>query len=148
MNGSELVDDYLVSPSPVYTGSGTSTLDFTITLGNDVHVDRLRIQVWNDDQTELLDEQFETVDYHFVSTLVEITEISPSNITTLLMGEKITVKFKFKTVVTDGIRIFVRPVTAGALSPSTCGRSISQLHNADWYKYGGLYYQSIGSCAR
>ena len=117
MNGSELVDDYSASPSTLYTGSGTSTVDFTITLGNDVHVDRLRIQVWNDDQTELLDEQFETVDYHFVSTVVEITEISPSNTTTLLMGEKVTVKFKFKTVVTDGIRIFVRPVTAGALSP-------------------------------
>jgi len=118
MNGSELSDDYSASPSTLYTGSGTGAADFTITLGNDVHVDRLRLQVWNDDQTELLDEQFETVDYHFVSTLVEITEISPSNTTTLLMGEKITAKFEFKTVVTDGIRIFVRPVTAGALSPN------------------------------
>ena len=118
MNGSELVDDYSASPSTLYTGSGTGTADFTITLGNDVHVDRLRIQVWNDDETELLDEQFETVDYHFVSTLVEITEISPSNITTLLMGEKITVNFKFKTVVTSGLHILVRPITAGALSPN------------------------------
>ncbi len=118
MTGSELSENYSASPSGLYTGSGSSSSDFTITLGNDVHVDRLRIQVWNDDQTELLDEHFSTVDYHFVSTVVEITEITPSTPKTLLMGEKINVKFEYKTIVTGGIRIFARPITEGALSPN------------------------------
>jgi len=56
---------YAASPAPISpTGSGTGDQFFTITSGN-VTVDRIRIQMWNANQTVLLFEAFLPVNYEF-----------------------------------------------------------------------------------
>lgn len=65
MSGGSLAPDYSAHGSPVYVASsGTGSGHFTITTG-DVHVDQVRLQMWNDTQTDLLFEKFIDVDYTF-----------------------------------------------------------------------------------
>ena len=62
-NGS-LTNGYSASGSPLYTGSGTGTGNFTIGSG-EVTVDEIRFQILNADQSELLQEFWIPVQYHF-----------------------------------------------------------------------------------
>lgn len=63
--GSSLAPEYAASPAGISpTGSGTGTQRFTISTGN-VSVDRIRFQMWDKGQTELLFEAFIPVSYEF-----------------------------------------------------------------------------------
>lgn len=63
--GNSPAPNYAASPSGISpTGSGTGSQFFTITTGN-VTVDRVRIQMWNSNQTQLLFEAFLPVHYEF-----------------------------------------------------------------------------------
>jgi hypothetical protein len=63
--GNALAPNYAASGSPLYpTGAGTGTGTFTIKTGT-VTVDRVRIQMWNANQTTLLFEAFLPVHFQF-----------------------------------------------------------------------------------
>ena len=64
-SGAALSPNYAAHPSPLYTdANGAGTGFFTIDAGQ-VHVDRVRFQMWTADQSELLTELFVNVDYDF-----------------------------------------------------------------------------------
>lgn len=55
--GGQLSPGYAACGSPVYSGSGTASCAFSLTSGPTM-VDKIRIQMWNTDQTSLLYEAF------------------------------------------------------------------------------------------
>lgn len=67
MVGASLAPNYAASGAGISpTGSGTGTQTFTIKSGS-VTVNRIRIQMWNANQTQLLFEAFLPVHYEFVA---------------------------------------------------------------------------------
>ena len=53
-----------------------------------------------------------------VAQTISITEISPGLQTNLALGSQVTISFDYEMNNSDGVRIFVRPVTSGNLTPN------------------------------
>src|SRR6056297_3694302 len=53
-----------------------------------------------------------------VAQTISITEISPDLQTNLALGSQVTISFDYEMNNSDGVRIFVRPVTSGNLTPN------------------------------
>ncbi|MDZ7757701.1 hypothetical protein [Rhodohalobacter sp.] len=53
-----------------------------------------------------------------VAQSISITEISPGFQANLALGRQVSLSFDYETMNSDGIRIFVRPVTSGSLTPN------------------------------
>lgn len=107
------------NPSPVYPmGSGTGT-GFITVLSGDVVVDQIRIQMWNQAQTELLFETFLPVYYYYTDDDHAVTHISlfPDTPDVLSFDQDVNLEFNYITREPDGVRIFARPFTNGALTP-------------------------------
>ncbi len=113
-NGS-LTPGYSASGSGIYTGTGSTSSNFTISSGKNVHVDALRVQVLNPDQSVLLDEFFIPVNLYF--STVKITDIVPQTGNFPYNGENRMVNYNYSTTEAGGVRIFPRPWTNGALTP-------------------------------
>jgi hypothetical protein len=71
LTGTILTPNYAASGSPVYTGNGNATATFTIKSG-ETEIDKLRIQVFNSSQSELLFEFNFPVSYQFTAVVKEL----------------------------------------------------------------------------
>ncbi len=109
--------NYGASGSPIFNGEGNSDAGFTINAGEITHIDQLRIQVFNHDQSELLLEKFVDADITYKGTTVKITDLVP-NTNELDFGDKVEITFEYDVVELEGARIFIRPFTDGELSPN------------------------------
>jgi hypothetical protein len=115
-----LTPNYAASGSPLYaTGSGTGSGFFTITSGP-VTVEQIRFQMWNATQTRLIFQGFVPVHYQFGTLVHDIYGItlSPMTPNSLANGQDVTVNFNYQTGLAGGVRIFARPLTAGAPTPN------------------------------
>lgn len=116
-NGS-LTNSYAASGSPLYTGSGMGTANFTISSG-EITVDEIRFQILNADQSELLKEFWIPVQYHFGDVGVhDFTFSEDQNLGSFLIGEQVDINFEYDaSSIGEGVRIFIRPFTDGGLTP-------------------------------
>lgn len=115
-NGS-LTPGYAASGSPLHTGSGTATSSFTITSG-DVTVDEVRIEVFKSDNSTLLRRMWVPVRFHFGQVGVhDFTYSHAPELTSLLLGESFSTNFRYSISHPGGVRIFIRPMTNGNLTP-------------------------------
>lgn len=116
-NGS-LTSAYAASGSPLFTGSGMGTANFTITSG-EVTVDEIRFQILNADQSELLKEFWIPVQYHFGDVGVhDFTFSTDQSLGSFLIGEQVDIGFEYDaSSIGEGVRIFIRPFTDGSLTP-------------------------------
>ena len=113
-----------VNPSPVYpAGSGSGTGFFTIHYVGST-VDEIRFQMMNADMSAVLLEFSIPVEYDFhgpnVITNIQMTPPSPAS---LALSEHVDITFDYITNEADGVRIFARPFTGGALTPGYGGHS-------------------------
>ena len=113
----ERTSGYAASGSGAYTGNGSSSAFFTISSGTDVIVDAVRITITNADQTSTLLEYFVPVEYHFSTAKVNNVVPTASG-PWLANGDQINIAFDYATSVSSGVRIFIRPMTNGELTPS------------------------------
>lgn len=114
------------SPTPGYgahgsqihpTGDGTGNGYFTLT-DNGYHVDQIRFQMWDANQSNLLYEYFVDVDYEYIAHRVELDRIGSDSPATLVVGEIVKFEFDYKTNEPSGVRIFGRPFTGGNPTPN------------------------------
>ena len=116
-SSSSLTPNYSAHASPNYpAGTGTGTGDFSITSG-DVIVDHLRFQLLNSDQNKVLLEFFIPVEYHFSSHVIDNINITPNSPASFVVGQNVDITFNYTTNHPGGVRIFARPITAGATTP-------------------------------
>jgi hypothetical protein len=110
-------------PSPVYpvsaTGKGSGW--FTIGSGNAV-VDEIRITMVTPDQTLLLFEAYIPVHYQFSNSpnLVSWISLNPENPNVMRLDQWVNMNFVYSTN-QNQVRIFARPFSSGALTPSYGG---------------------------
>lgn len=105
--------------SPIYApGGGAGTAKFRITAGTDVHIDQLRIRMYNEDQSTLLLETYVNVDYGVNTNSVTITGLDPATPAHLALHQTVTVNINYNALDAGGIYIFIRPFTNGSLTPS------------------------------
>jgi len=118
--GTSLTPNYAACGSPLYAvGSGTGSCTITIT-GGATTVNSLRFQIWNDSQSTLLFETFIPVNYQFKgnASLVRSLALAPATPNIMLFGQKVTVRFAYRTNQAGGVRIFARPMTGTSLTPN------------------------------
>lgn len=128
-----LSPNYAGNPSGIYpTGSGQASGFFTITSG-EVVVDQVRIQIYNANQSSLLFEAFLPVHYYFTPADHAVYGITwgPDTPNVLPLDQDATQRFSYITREPNGVRIFVRPFTNGALTPSYAA------HGSPVYPTGG-----------
>jgi hypothetical protein len=119
-SGTTISPNYAACPSPLYpVGTGTGSCTFTITSGATT-VTRIRFQMWNDSQTQLLFQTFIPVNYQFKGgpNLVRTMALAPATPNIEWFGQNITVRFAYRTNEPGGVRIFARPFTGSALTPN------------------------------
>jgi hypothetical protein len=114
--------NYAAHGSPIYPTSATGKGDgwFTISTGT-VVVDQIHIEMYNADQTTLLFEAFIPVYYLFSDSAYIVTNVSLSPDTPDVLGFNQNVNLSFNYLTTrlvDGVRIWARPFTNGALTPN------------------------------
>ncbi|MBB4079358.1 hypothetical protein GGR28_001978 [Lewinella aquimaris] len=117
-SGGSLSPSYAASGSPLYLGDGSGTAEFTISAG-EVAVDELRFHITNADQSITLREFYVPVDFTFGEN--GVNGFSPSHdraFATFLHDEEVSIDFDYSIARPDGVRIFIRPVTGGALTPN------------------------------
>ena len=108
---------YAAHGSPLHaTGEGSSNGYFTIQ-ENSQHVDQIRFQMWDADQSNLLYEFFVDVDYQYLANIVVLDNLEPGTNSTLVEGERVNFDFHYKTNEPGGVRIFGRPFTNGSPTP-------------------------------
>jgi hypothetical protein len=111
--------NYSGGGSPLYAlGSGTGTRTFRITAGTNVHIDQLRIRMYNEDQSELLLETYLAVDYTVNTNSVTVTNLNPASPGNLLLHQNLTISINYNTLDAGGVYIYIRPFTNGSLTPS------------------------------
>ena len=122
--------------SPGYGAHGSPVLTEAIDSGagwftfgeQNTKVDQVRVQMWNHDSTELLDEMFVDVDLEFgYENEIFNVEFDVAQNTQLDHGDRVNVSFDYTTDELDGARIFARPMTNDALTPGY-GAHPSPLH--------------------
>ncbi len=112
-----LTPGYGGNPSPLYTGSGTATVWFTVLSGNAV-VDEIRIEVFAADNVTLLRRFWIKGRFRFGDAGANsFTHSADPALASLLLGDNITTSFQYNVSYPGGVRIFIRPFTNGALTP-------------------------------
>ncbi|MDX1913310.1 MAG: T9SS type A sorting domain-containing protein [Saprospiraceae bacterium] len=116
-SGGSPAPGYAASGSPLYNGSGTANSSFTITTGT-VVVDEIRIEVYASDNVTLLRRLWVPVRFRFGN--VGVNQFSYSHapeLASFLLGESFSTSFQYNVSYPGGVRIFIRPMTDGALTP-------------------------------
>ncbi len=109
---------YAASASPLYTtGDGNGTGYFTITSG-DVTVDSIRFQMYNSDQSSLLLEYYVPINFHFGTNAITNIQFSPTSPAYFTNNQNDSSSFDYTADDAGGVRIFPRPFSDGALTPS------------------------------
>lgn len=115
-NGS-LTPGYGASGSPLFNGSGSADVFYHISSGSGV-VDEIRFQILNSDQSELLKEFWVPVEFHYGEIGINNFSFShDKDLASLLLNENFNISFDYKIDVPGGVRIFIRPMTHGSLTP-------------------------------
>jgi len=115
--------------SPLYpVGSGSGSGYFTISAGV-THVDNVRMQMYNSDQSQLLLEYLIPIDIHYAAHAIKNIVVSPTPPHGMLFNENVIVSFDYSTPEPGGVRIFARPFSGGGLTPNY-GASGSPLYPA------------------
>ncbi|MCC6187956.1 MAG: hypothetical protein IT318_02900 [Anaerolineales bacterium] len=141
-----LAPNYTAHPSPLYptsaTGSGSGW--FTITTGG-VVVDEIRIQMWNSTQTTLLFETFVPVHYLFGDPTHLVTHLSftPDTPDALAFNQNVDFRFSYSAREANGVRIFIRPFSSGALAPNYAAHP-SPVHPAGGGSDSGFFTITSG----
>lgn len=119
-----LTPGYGASGSPVFTGTGSHTVNFSINAGINVRVDSLRVAIVNEDQTETLSTFFIPVNWYW--STVKITNFSILQDNYAANGENRTIQYNYATTEAAGVRIFPRPYTNNDLTPDygACGSGL------------------------
>ncbi len=113
----EQSDNFGVSGSPIYMGSGSLSPFLMINAG-ELTVDEIRVRITTPDQSIILREFFIPVSYHFGENGVNNFRFSADqNIGSFLLGESTDITFDYTVNHSGGTRIFVRPMTDGDLTP-------------------------------
>jgi hypothetical protein len=108
---------YAVTPSPRYgVGMGSGTTSITITDG-DVEVDSIQLRMYTDDWTQILQEIYIPVQYHFGHNAIADIQCDVQSPAALLNGQRLNFTFKYTTNYSGEVIIFTRPFTDGELSP-------------------------------
>ncbi len=115
ISGSSLSPGYAASGSPLFTGSGSGSQSFTITSGN-VIVDKIRFQVYNANQSQLILEFYVPVRFYFGAHAITNVQISPTSATSLQHNQNVNISFDYRTSQAGGVRIFPRPLSGSSLS--------------------------------
>ncbi|HOT98637.1 MAG TPA: T9SS type A sorting domain-containing protein [bacterium] len=117
-SGSGLPPHYAAHGSPLYpAGSGSGTGYFTITSGNAI-VDKIRFQMFNSDQSQLLLELFIPAYYPYFPHKISEVQFEPAPPAYLTSGQKVAIKFNYLANQPGGVRIFARPFSQGGLTPN------------------------------
>jgi hypothetical protein len=124
-----LTPNYAAHPSPLYPmGSGVGNGFFTITTG-DVVVDQIRFQINDSTGSTLLFEALLPVYLRFTDAIHAVTNIAltPDTPDVLGLNQSVSFTFDYITRQPGGVRIWGRPFTNGALTPSYAAHG-SPLH--------------------
>lgn len=115
---------YGASGSPVFTGTGSQTVNFSINSGSNVRVDEIRVAITTADQSETLKTFFVPVNWYW--STVKITDFNIVQGNFAANGEQRTVAYNYETTESAGVRIFPRPITNGGLTPAygACGSGL------------------------
>lgn len=141
--GGSLTPGYAASGSGLYMGSGTASSSFTITSGT-VIVDEIRIEVYASDNTTLLRRMWVPVRFRFGNVGVNnFTYDYDPNLSSFLLGENFTSSFHYNVSYPGGVRIFIRPMTNGALTPGYSA-SGSGIYNGTGSNGGGSFTINSG----
>lgn len=111
-----LTTGYSACGSASHMGSGTVNCNFTIN-GSNQHVDHIRFQATNDDQSQVLLTVLYPVDLTFGEVHLKNIRMCPEKPVRMNNGERVNFDFDIENNTGAAIRIFPRPFTAGALSP-------------------------------
>lgn len=119
-----LTPGYGASGSPVFSGTGTQTVNFTINSGNNVRVDALRVTILNESQSQTLNTFFIPVNWYW--STVKITNFHATGGNYFANGDNVTIEYNYATTESAGARIFPRPFTNDGLTPgySACGSGV------------------------
>ncbi len=118
MSGNALTPAYAASGSPLYpVGTGAGTQSFTITSGSAV-VDKIRFQVYNDSQSQLLLQFYVPVKFTYGSHQISNITITPNGDASLQHNQNVNITFNYRTTQTGGVRIFARPMSGTSLTPA------------------------------
>jgi hypothetical protein len=118
-SGSNTTPGYGAHGSPLYpVGTGSGTGWFNIDGGSGV-IDRIRLQMYNADQTVLLFEYFLPVHYLYsgAANLVTNVSLGPPTPNIVALNENVNLTFDYRTNVPGGVRIFARPYSGDDLTP-------------------------------
>ncbi len=117
MTGPGTTPGYSASGSPLYSGAGSSSANFTIGSGTP-YVDRVRFTVTNADQSVTLAVFFVPVGIQVYEHAVSNVSVDPGMVASLRQGvDRVDVDLDYYSDEPTGLRIFVRPMTNGALTP-------------------------------
>ncbi len=111
-----LTTGYGACGSASHTGSGTLNCNFTIN-GSNQHVDHIRFQATNDDQSQVLLTVLYPVDLTFGEVHLKNIKMCPEKPVRMDNGERVNFDFDIENNTGAAIRVFPRPFTAGAISP-------------------------------
>ena len=120
LSGGALSPHYAASASPLYAmGTGTGHGSFTVTSGT-ATVTQVRLTMWNAGQTKLLFRAVVPVNYQFrkPTNIVNSIKLTPLNPNILMFGQNVSLTMRYTTNRAGGVRIFARPLSAGALTPN------------------------------
>jgi hypothetical protein len=120
LSGGSLTPNYAASGSPLYpVGAGTGHGWFTVTKGT-ATVTKVRLTMWNANQTKLLFKALVPVNYQFKrpANIAYSIQLAPRTPNILKFGENVSLTFKYTTNEAGGVRIWARPFSAGALTPN------------------------------
>jgi len=117
MTNGELSPNYGAQGSPDYTdavGDGTGYFTFD---SENVEVDQVRFQMWTLDHSELLDEEFVDIDIEFgyENEIFDVSFDTRSG-AKLDHGDLVNLSFSYTTDETEGVYIWARPMSGGALA--------------------------------
>ena len=110
-----LTPDYYGSGSAVFSGSGSASAYIYIQSGKNVHVDELRVRIVSPDQSVIIDEFFVPVNLYY--STIKITGIHGQAGNYVSVNTDRTISYNYSTTEPEGVRIYPRPFTNGALTP-------------------------------
>src|SRR5690349_11597296 len=120
-SGGVITPGYAPADSPLYVNSGMATCAFTITSGP-VVVDEICIEVYSFDNSILIKRIGMPVHFLFGSAGVNHFEYSSDPaLSSLLLEEHFTTSFQFQVPDPGGIRVLIKPISNGVVSPGYHG---------------------------
>jgi hypothetical protein len=119
-----LTPGYGASGSPIFSGTGSHTANFSINSGSNIHVDALRVTILNESQTQTLNTFFIPVNWYW--STVKVTNFNAVGGNYFANGDNVTIEYDYETTEAAGARIFPRPFTNEGLTPgyAACGSPV------------------------